>query len=85
MFKAGLFSSDTTEPCQVDGEGLKSVTVEVLAKGLQVTPENPMPGLEGRAGLLMRLSKALNNQDLFGVDARPGNMIGELMPIFVKM
>lgn len=76
MFKAGMFSSDTTEPCQVDGAGLENITVETLAKGMQVTPANPMPGLEGRAGLLARLSKALNNQELFGVDARPGNMLG---------
>ncbi|KAL9105398.1 MAG: hypothetical protein Q9227_009416 [Pyrenula ochraceoflavens] len=79
MFKAGLFSSNTEEPCQVDGEGLSKITVEVLAKGMQVTPQNPMSGLEGRAGLLIRLSNALNNQELFGVDARPGNMIDYLL------
>lgn len=77
MFKAGMFSSDTTEPCQADGAGLKTITVETLAKGMQVSPANPMPGLEGRAGLLVQLSKALNNQELFGVDARPGNMLGK--------
>jgi hypothetical protein len=36
-----------------------------------------MAGLEGRAGLLIRLSKALSNQEIFGTDGRPGNMIGE--------
>lgn len=78
MFKAGMFSSDPTEPCQVDGAGLKRVDVELLGKGLQVSENNPINGLEGRAGLLMRLSDALNNQELFGVDARPGNMIGRI-------
>lgn len=76
MFKTGLFSSDPTEPCQVDGAGLKKVTVEALAKGMQHSEQNPLAGLEGRAGLLVRLSEALNNQELFGVDARPGNMLG---------
>lgn len=76
MFKSGLFSSDPTEPCQVDGAGLKKVTVEALAKGMQHSEQNPLAGLEGRAGLLARLSEALNNQELFGVDARPGNMLG---------
>ena len=76
MFKAGLFSSDPTEPCQVDGAGLKRLNVEQLAKALQVSTTNPIAGLEGRAGLLLRLADALNNQDLFGVDARPGNMLG---------
>ncbi|RJE21720.1 Conserved fungal protein [Aspergillus sclerotialis] len=79
MFKTGLFSSDPTEPCQVDGAGLKKITVEVLAKGLQHSEDNPLAGVEGRAGLLMRLSEALNNQELFGVDARPGNLLDYLL------
>ena len=76
MFKTGLFSSDITEPCQVDGAGLKRLTVEQLARGLQASDANPVAGLEGRAGLLSRLADALNNQEFFGVDARPGNMLG---------
>lgn len=82
MFKSGLFSSDPTEPCQVDGAGLKKVTAEVLAKGMQHSEQNPLAGIEGRAGLLIRLSEALNNQDFFGVDARPGNMLGEKIRLF---
>ena len=77
MFKSGLFSSDPTEPCQVDGAGLQRVTVEKLAKGMQHSDQNSLAGIEGRAGLLVRLADALNNQDFFGVDARPGNMLGE--------
>ncbi|KAJ5796923.1 uncharacterized protein N7518_005463 [Penicillium psychrosexuale] len=79
MFKSGLFSSDPTEPCQVDGAGLKKITVEVLAKAMQHSDENPLAGIEGRTGLLVRLSEALNNQDFFGVDARPGNMLDYLL------
>ncbi|KAI9930093.1 hypothetical protein ASPWEDRAFT_100097 [Aspergillus wentii DTO 134E9] len=79
MFKSGLFSSDPTEPCQVDGAGLKKITVDVLAKGMQHSEQNQLAGLEGRAGLLIRLSDALNNQDFFGVDARPGNMLDYLL------
>ncbi|KAK2744802.1 hypothetical protein FQN55_006558 [Onygenales sp. PD_40] len=79
MFKAGLFSSDPTEPCQVDGAGLKKLTAETLAKGMQHSENNPLAGVEGRAGLLSRLSEALNNQELFGVDARPGNMLDYLL------
>lgn len=83
MFKSGLFSSDPTEPCQVDGAGLKKVTVEKLAKGMQHSEQNPLAGIEGRAGLLVRLSEALNHQDFFGVDARPGNMLGTRnLPVF---
>jgi hypothetical protein len=43
---------------------------------MQVSDSNPMSGLEGRAGLLMRLASALQNEEIFGVDGRPGNMIG---------
>lgn len=44
---------------------------------MQVTPANPMTGLEGRATLLANLSKALKQNPIyFGADARPGNLIG---------
>ncbi|KAL4805946.1 DUF1688-domain-containing protein [Aspergillus unguis] len=79
MFKSGLFSSDPTEPCQVDGAGLKKVTPQVLARGFQHSETNPLAGIEGRAGLLIRLADALNHQDFFGVDARPGNMLDYLL------
>ncbi|EXJ93437.1 hypothetical protein A1O1_01829 [Capronia coronata CBS 617.96] len=80
MFKAGAFSSDPSQPHQVDAAGLSKVTVETLARGMQVSDANPMSGLEGRAGLLIRLSTALQkNAEMFGVDPRPGNMIDYLM------
>ncbi|KAL4883031.1 hypothetical protein BJY04DRAFT_31993 [Aspergillus karnatakaensis] len=79
MFKSGLFSSDPTEPCQVDGAGLKKISVQLLAKGFQHSEQNPLAGIEGRAGLLIRLSDALNHQEFFGVDARPGNMLDYLL------
>jgi hypothetical protein len=77
MFKAGFFSSDPSQPFQVNATGLERITIETLAKGMQVSQSNPMAGLEGRAGLLIRLSEALSNQDIFSTDGRPGNMIGE--------
>ncbi|KAJ9659440.1 hypothetical protein H2201_007331 [Coniosporium apollinis] len=79
MFKAGVFSSDPAEPCQVDSLGLKRLNVETMARGLQVTEYNPIDGLQGRTGLLMRLGSALQNQEIFGVEARPGNMLDYLL------
>jgi hypothetical protein len=77
MFKAGMFSSNENQPYRVDTDGLKKVTVESLARALQVSDNNPMTGLEGRASLLMRLSGTLkSNTEFFGSDARPGNMLG---------
>jgi hypothetical protein len=79
MFKDGTFSSNKTQPHQVDGEGLRNLTLEIMAKGLQVSERNPIAGLEGRTGLLLRLADALNDQTLFGADARPGNMLDYLI------
>lgn len=76
MFKTGIFSSDPNEPCQVDSAGLKRLTVQTMAKGLQVSDTNPIDGLQGRTSLLIRLGDALQNQEIFGVEARPGNMLG---------
>lgn len=76
MFKAGYFSSDSLQPCQVDSTGLKRLTVQLLAKGLQVSESNPIMGLEGRTGLLSKLADALQNKALFGMDGRPGHMLG---------
>ena len=78
MFKAGAFSSDASRPHQVDAAGLHTLTVDTLARGMQVSDSNPMSGLDGRAGLLIRLGTALQNAEIFGVDGRPGNMIGSL-------
>lgn len=78
MFKAGTFSSNPDEPCQVDSAGLKKLNIHALAKGLQVTDQNPIDGLEGRANLMMRLGDALQNQDIFGIEARPGYLLGAL-------
>jgi hypothetical protein len=77
MFKAGAFSSDSSQPHQVDSAGLRSLTVETLSKSMQVSDANPMSGLDGRAGLLMQLAEALQKPELFGANGRPGNMIGE--------
>lgn len=45
---------------------------------MQVTEENPMVGLEGRASLLSKLGEALTaHSDYFGKDGRPGNIVGK--------
>jgi len=77
MFKAGAFSSDPREPFQVDSAGLKKLDVTTVARGLQVTASNPIDGLEGRTSLLLRLAEALQNTEVFGLEARPGNMLGK--------
>ncbi|MCW4354019.1 URC4/urg3 family protein [Hoyosella sp. YIM 151337] len=58
-FQAGVFSSDAARPLQADAEGLRSLTVADLARAFQVTPDNPLVGLDGRVRLLHRLGEAL--------------------------
>jgi hypothetical protein len=80
MYRTGIFSSDSDQPFRVDADGLKRLTIQDMTRGLQVSHTNPMPGLEGRASLLIRLSDALRgNKDFFGPDARPGNMVDYLI------
>ncbi|KAH6626500.1 hypothetical protein B0J18DRAFT_142569 [Chaetomium sp. MPI-SDFR-AT-0129] len=78
MFKTGLFSG-TDNKYQVDREGLRQLTVERLAQGLQSKPRNEMAGVEGRAHLLIRLGRALENKEFFGDDGRPGNMLDHIL------
>lgn len=78
MFKEGVFSSDPTNPCQVDTEGLRRLDAATLARGLQVSDANPLAGLEGRAGLMARLAIAMSNTKYFGAKGRPGHMLGML-------
>lgn len=76
MFKAGMFSSNPAEPCQVDSAGLRRLDIKSMARGLQVNEQNQIDGLQGRTALLMKLADALQNHEVFGHDARPGNMLG---------
>ncbi len=68
-FMAGLFSSDPQMPLQADAQGLQALTVSALASAFQVTPSNPLVGLEGRCALLQRLGQAM---------ARPGELFDTL-------
>ena len=75
-FVNGAFSSERGKPLQVDARGLQRIDAPHLATLLQVSPDNPLLGLEGRAALLRRLGEALETQEsafgLFGGPARPG-------------
>lgn len=62
----------------MDKDGLRNLTTEKLAAGLQSGPGNVMAGIEGRSELLVRLAGALADKtEFFGDDGRPGNLVGE--------
>lgn len=77
MFESGLFSSDEIQPCEVDRDALERLDVDAIGREMQVSPSNPMEGLDGRAKVLRRLGEALGNEKYFGQEGRPGNLIGE--------
>lgn len=79
-FTDGLFSTDSDQPLRVDAAGLRAVTPELLAGAFQVTADNQLVGLEGRAQLLRRLGDTLAaNSAVYGPDGRPGAMFDVLV------
>ena len=58
-FMAGAFSSDPRQPLRADAAALKLIDTAALRAVFQVTPNNPMVGLDGRAALISRLGAAL--------------------------
>jgi hypothetical protein len=68
MFESGAMSADPKNPLRADG--LKEVDAAAVAKAFQVSDDNPLVGLEGRAALLRRLGEAVGRPgDLFDVMA----------------
>ncbi|WP_293367706.1 URC4/urg3 family protein [Phenylobacterium sp.] len=57
MFEAGALSADPDDLLRADG--LAKVSAETLAEAFQVSADNPLVGLEGRAALLRRLGEAV--------------------------
>jgi hypothetical protein len=81
MFIGGAFSAHPGQPYRADASTLAALSVTELARGMQVSAQNPLVGLEGRASLLNRLGEAVeDNPEVFGVadDPRPGGLFDHL-------
>jgi hypothetical protein len=84
MFARGVFSADPNDPLRVDATVLADLTAEQLAQGFQVTPDNPLVGLDGRAALLRRLGAlASEKPDVFARhdSARPGGLFDHIVAV----
>ena len=58
---------------------LRSLTTPTIALAMQVSAENPMDGLDGRAEVLRGLARAMKlHPDHFGTEGggRPGGIVG---------
>ena len=81
MFESGAFSANSREPLRADGTALANLSVNDIARGLQVSDANPLVGLDGRVELLRALGKLVASKgDSFGRhDApRPGGLFDQL-------
>ncbi|MCW5691807.1 MAG: URC4/urg3 family protein [Pseudolabrys sp.] len=81
MFAAGAFSADPGDPLRVDAARLAQLSAEDLARGFQVTTDNPLVGLDGRAALLRRVGDLIAwKPDVFARhdSARPGGLYDHL-------
>ena len=75
MFANGAFSADAADRLRADATRLSTITAPDIAAGFQVTPDNPLVGLEGRAGLLNALGHAVKSLP----GARPGGLLDVLL------
>jgi len=74
LFEGGGFSADPARPLRADGRRLAAVTADELVAGFQVTGDNPLEGLEGRAGLLRALGAAIVSRDDICANGRLGDL-----------
>jgi hypothetical protein len=81
MFADGAFSSNARSPLQADAQGLARLSDEAVRDGFQVSGNNPLVGVEGRADLLRRLGALLASKpEIFGRNdaPRPGGLFDHL-------
>ncbi len=77
-FVSGQMSGSMGAPAALS-DNLKRTTAQDVVHALQVTDDNPLDGLEGRALLLRRLGEVVEHSDLFrGSVSRPGNLADAL-------
>jgi hypothetical protein len=77
LFIGGAFSVRPEDPFRADGAALEGIEILELTRGFQVSPGNPLVGLEGRTALLKRLGGVVQDSpEVFGLadDPRPGGL-----------
>jgi hypothetical protein len=81
MFAGGGFSANPQAPLRADASVLANLEVADLQKNLQVSPTNPLVGIDGRAELLRRLGTLVASKpEIFGHHdtPRPGGLFDRL-------
>jgi hypothetical protein len=76
LFTSGALSHD--QSLKATAEGLKNLSKEKLSEAFQVSPANPLIGVEGRLSLLQNLGETVaQKKDLFP-GGRPGSLVDYL-------
>lgn len=85
LFGSGAFSSHPRQPLRADARALMAFTPERLAEAFQVSPDNPLVGLEGRAALIAKLGEvALATPAVFALPGEPDNLrLGHLVDTLI--
>jgi hypothetical protein len=80
LFETGALSAFASHPLRCDATALQAVTAAQLASAFQVGTDNPLVGLEGRAGLLRGLGEVTAATPVvFGPCGRLGNLYDYLL------
>jgi hypothetical protein len=81
MFASGAFSADPQQPMRADANVLARLATADLEHHFQVSPTNPIVGIEGRVDLLRRLGKLVASRpEVFASQdtPRPGGLFDRL-------
>ncbi len=76
LFMDGSLSHDNK--LQATAEGLQSLTKEKLSEAFQVSPANPLIGVEGRLSLLKNLGNTIADKKEIFPGGRPGSLVDYL-------
>ena len=77
LFLSKQLGQDSSSP-RVDSRGLRSISKWALERHFQVSPTNPLVGVEGRVKLLNNLAAAVADTTRFR-NGRPGNILDYLL------
>ena len=86
LFAGGGLSSSPDDPLRVDAEILARMSDDLLSRAFQVTSDNPLPNIAGRAALLRRLGEVVaGKREIFGRSdkPRPGGLFDHLAALAV--
>ena len=84
MFARGAFSANPADPLRVDASVLAQLSAAQLSAGFQVTPDNPLVGIDGRAALLRGVGTlAAGNPAVFARkdSPRPGGLFDHFVAL----